>query len=299
MNRKNKWIIYGIGLSLVLGGCMGNGVDEKQAEVKEPYARVQDYKGEGYSLNDGDENDKIAEAKKDEVEKAVKDFFLTKYKTEVDVHTLVGNVDGVTVFVESTGPVHFYCYAIVPINQGTEEIISDEVRSQEDVVEEGIREGLYYKLFEEEFKNLDQYLEELASEKEVVGRTVKSLQNTGGSGFMTPYYTITSFNGDEAIQPVYDLYMEALDTKTEDLKSAFNTELFDEEYLTMNVILYMSEEKASPSKSLLEKVLKDLEGMDSIPNGTYQIIINDNGIHKESSEGYKDNSIKAEFSKSQ
>ncbi|RIW32541.1 DUF1672 family protein [Bacillus salacetis] len=298
MNRKKKWIIYGIGLSLVLGGCMGNGVDEKQAEVKDEYARVQDYKGEGYFLNNGDENDQIAEAKSGEVERAVTDFFLEEYKTEVVVHNLVGNVDGVTVFVESTGPLHFYSSAIVPINQKAKEIISDEVRSQEDVVEEGIREGLYFKIFEEEFKKLDHYLEELASEKEVVGRTVKSLQNTGGSGFMTPYYTITSFNGDEAIQPVYDLYMEDPDTKTENLKSAFNTELFDEEYLTMNVILYMSEEKASPSKSLLEKVLKDLEGMDSIPNGTYQIIINDNGIHKESSEGYKDNSIKAEFIKS-
>lgn len=83
MNRKNKWIIYGIGLSLLLGGCMnmdnanGNGLDEKkntQDEVKDQYARVQDYKGEGYTLKDGKENDKIAEEHREEVEKAVKDF---------------------------------------------------------------------------------------------------------------------------------------------------------------------------------------------------------------------------------
>ncbi|MGG4166987.1 DUF1672 family protein [Rossellomorea vietnamensis] len=307
MNRKNKWIIYGIGLSLLLGGCMnmenanGNGVDEKkntQDEVKDQYARVQDYKGEGYFLNNGDENDKIAEAKSEEVEKAVKDFFLEKYKTEVKVHNLVGNVDGVTVFVESSGPVHFYSFAIVPINQETKEINAEEVRSQEDVVEEGIREGLYNLIFEEEFKNLENYLEGVVSEKEVVGRTVESLQNVGGSGFMTPYYTLTSFYGDEAIQPVFDLYMENPDAKIEDLKSAFNKDSFDKEYLNINIILFMKEEKVSPSKSILEKVSNDLESMDSIPNGTYQIIINDNGVHKESSEGYKDNSIKTELIKS-
>ncbi|WP_341357046.1 DUF1672 family protein [Rossellomorea sp. y25] len=307
MNRKNKWIIYGIGLSLLLGGCMnmdnanGNGVDEKESaqnEVAAQYERVQDYKGEGYTLNNGEENDKIAEAKREEVEKAVKEFFLEKYKTEVKVHNLVGNVDGVTVFVESTGPVHFYSYAIVPINQKTKEIISEEVRSQEDVVEEGIREGLYRLIFEDEFINLDNYLDGVVSEKEVVGRTVESLQNVGGSGFMTPYYSITSFNGDEAIQPVYDLYMENSNTNIEDLKNAFDKKSFDEQYININIILFMKEDKVSPSKSILDKVSNDLEKLNSIPNGTYQIIINDNGVHKESSEGYKDNSIKTELIKS-
>ncbi|WP_299744527.1 DUF1672 family protein [uncultured Rossellomorea sp.] len=307
MNRKNKWIIYGIGLSLLLGGCMnmdnanGNGVDEKESaqnEVAAQYERVQDYKGEGYTLNNGEENGKIAEAKREEVEKAVKEFFLEKYKTEVKVHNLVGNVDGVTVFVESTGPVHFYSYAIVPINQKTKEIISEEVRSQEDVVEEGIREGLYRLIFEDEFINLDNYLDGVVSEKEVVGRTVESLQNVGGSGFMTPYYSITSFNGDEAIQPVYDLYMENSNTNIEDLKNAFDKKSFDEQYININIILFMKEDKVSPSKSILDKVSNDLEKLNSIPNGTYQIIINDNGVHKESSEGYKDNSIKTELIKS-
>ncbi|BCB05816.1 DUF1672 family protein [Bacillus sp. KH172YL63] len=303
MNRKNKWIIYGIGLSLFLGGCMnlGNGVDEKknrQDAVENQYVSVQEYKGEGYFLNNGDENDKIAEEKSDEVEKAVKDFFLDKYKIEVQVHNLVGNVDGVTVLVESTGPVHFYSYAIVPINQKTKEIKSEEVRSQEDAVEEGIREGLYHLIFAEEFKNLDNYLKGIVSEKEVVGRTVESLQNVGGSGFMTPNYTITSFYGDEAIQPVFDLYMRNPNTKIEDLKSAFNKESFNEEYLDINIILFMKEEKVSPSKSILEKISIDIESMELIPKGTYQIIINDNGVHKETFEGYKDNSIRTEVIKS-
>jgi hypothetical protein len=47
MNRKKKWIIYGTGLSLLLGGCMdnanGNGVDEMQ-DHSDRLVSVQEYK---------------------------------------------------------------------------------------------------------------------------------------------------------------------------------------------------------------------------------------------------------------
>jgi hypothetical protein len=295
MNRKNKWIKYVIGLSFLLAGCMDNGVVEKQGEVKDPYARVQEYKGEGYFLNDGDENDQIAEAKKDEVEKAVKDFFLENYKTEIKVHNLVGNVDGVTVFVESTGPVHFYSTAIVPINQGTEEIMMEDVWTQEDVVEKGIREGLYRLVFETEFENLDKYLENVVAEEAVVGRTVESLENVGGSGVMTPYYFMSSLFGDEAIKPVYELYMSNPNTSKEQLEKAFDQASFDEENVRINIMLFMEKENVSPDEEILEKVTDELKEMKSIPDGMYRVIVNDNGVHKESFEGHKDNSIKNEI----
>ncbi|UXH43328.1 DUF1672 domain-containing protein [Rossellomorea vietnamensis] len=300
MDRKIRGVILGIGLTILLAGCMNTFSEKKSTLDQEEaqYASVQEYKGEGYSLKNGDENDKIAEAKCGEVEKAVKDFFLEKYKTEIEVRNLVGNADGMTVFVESTGPVHFYSYAIVPINQETKEIMSEDVMSQEDVVEEGIREGLYRLIFDDEFQNLEEYLDEVVSDNKVTGRTVESLQKVGGSGVMTPYYTMTSFYGDEAIQPVFELYMKNPDAKKEDLKRAFNEDLFAEEYLNINIILFMKEERVSPSKSILEKVSNDLESMDTIPKGTYQIIVNDNGVHKETSEGYKENSIMTELIKS-
>ncbi|RBP02469.1 hypothetical protein [Rossellomorea aquimaris] len=52
MNTKNKLIICGIGLSLLLGGCMNrdnekNNVDSKEVTgpYKDTFVRVQDYKG--------------------------------------------------------------------------------------------------------------------------------------------------------------------------------------------------------------------------------------------------------------
>ncbi|MCC5804324.1 DUF1672 family protein [Rossellomorea vietnamensis] len=295
MDRKNKWIKYAIGLSLLLGGCMSHSNAPK--EVEDQYERVQDYKGEGYRLTDGAANAKVAEENREEVEKAVMAFFMENYETEVEIHNLVGNKDGVTVFVESTGPVHFYTYAIVPFHHETDRISVGVVRTQEGEVERGIREGLYRLLFEEEFKKLDSYLESVVSEEKVVGRTVESLQNVGGSGYMTPYYFMSSLNSDKAIKPVYELYMKNHQTSIETMKQAYDGSLFQADNLRINIMLFMGEEDVQPSEEIMERIARDLKERNDFPKGTYRVAINDNGVHKESFEGFKDNSIEQEVIK--
>ncbi|CAN7193552.1 DUF1672 family protein [Rossellomorea sp. LjRoot5] len=305
MNRKNKWIIYGIGLSLLLGGCMnmdnanGNGLDEKkntQDEVKDQYARVQDYKGEGYTLKDGKENDKIAEEHREEVEKAVKDFFLNKYSTDIEVHNIVGNVDGATVFVESTGPLSFYTYAIVPINSSDQTIQSDEVWSQEGQVESAITDGLYKQLYKNEFSKLDSYIEKIVTEGEVVGRTKESLENVAGDGYMTPYYFIsTSPIKDEAIKPVYELYIKNPDASIDELQAAFKKEAFDPKNLRISIMLFMKEEGMEPSEKVFNQIIKDIKDSNDFPRGAYSVFVNDNRIHKDSFEGVKDNSLERAY----
>ncbi|MCC5804328.1 DUF1672 family protein [Rossellomorea vietnamensis] len=301
MNRKNKWIIYGIGLSLLLGGCMnmdnanGNGVDEKEStenQVKNQYVRVQEYTGEGYTLKNGKETGKIAEANHEEVEKAVKDFFLKEYKTDVKVHNIVGNEDGATVFVESTNPLHFYTYAIVPIDKSNEKIQSDRVFSQEGQVESAITEGLYRSIFKDKFDHLDHYLEKIANEEPVTGRTVESLQNVGGSGYMTPYYFLSStVVNDESIKPVYDLYMEDPQVSTEKLRAAYNEQAFDPTKFRVVINLFMKDKDTDPDEKVFNKVVSDIESMVDIPRGAYSIFLNDNTVLKQSFEGVKDNSL--------
>ncbi|OXS53913.1 uncharacterized protein DUF1672 [Bacillus sp. V-88] len=292
MVRQNKWIKYIIGISLLLGGCMKHSSTSK--EVTDQYERVQDYKGEGYRLTNGAANDKVAEENREEVEKAAKAFFMKNYETGVKIHNLVGNKDGVTVFVESTEPVHFYTYAIVPFHQGTDRISVGVVRTQEGDVERSIREGLYRLIFEDEFKKLDSYLESVVSKEKVVGRTVESLQNVGGSGYMTPYYFMSSLNSDEAIQPVYELYMKDHQTSIETLKQTYDGNLFEADNLMINIMLFMEEEGVQPSEEIMERIARDIKERNDFPKGTYRVAINDNGVHKESFEGFKDNSIEKE-----
>ncbi|MHA7138123.1 DUF1672 family protein [Rossellomorea arthrocnemi] len=299
MNTKNKWIICGIGLSLLLGGCMNmdnekNNVDSKEVTgpYKDSFVRVQDYKGEGYVLRNGEDADKIAEEKSDEVQKAVKDFFIEKYKIDVKVHNIVGNVDGATVFVESTGPVHFYTTAIVPINLSEEKVMMNEVVTLDGEVESAIRGGLYHLMFEKEFAELDQYLNKLVAENKVVGKTREAIENVGGTGYMTPYYFITTSSSDKAIKPVYDAYIANPNTSPSELKSLFSMDKFSVENLKINLQLFMEEENVEPSTELFNQIPEDLKEMNSIPKGSYSLIINDNLINEKVDDGYKDNSLR-------
>ncbi|RIW32538.1 DUF1672 family protein [Bacillus salacetis] len=300
MNRKNKWIIYGIGLSLLLGGCIANGknnVDSQEVTgpYKDTFVRVQDYKGEGYVLRNGEDADRIAEEKRDDVQRAVKDFFMEKYKTDVKVHNIVGNKDGATVFVESTGPVHFYTTAIVPIDLSEEEVKADGVVSLEGEVESAIRGGLYHLLFEKEFAELDQYLDTFVNEHKVVGRTMEAIENVGGIGYMTPYYFITTSKSDKAIKPVYDLYLENPDTPVSEFKAQFAEDGFSAENIKINIELFMEEKDSEPNEELINQLSNDLKGMTGIPKGSYSLTLNDNLINEKVGDGLKDNSLEAGF----
>ncbi|MCM3090716.1 MULTISPECIES: hypothetical protein [unclassified Cytobacillus] len=52
----------------------------------------------------------------------------------------------------------------------------------------------------------------------------EALQNVGGHGYMTPYYFT-----EEAITPVYDLYINHPDENTENLRKVYDEDSFNPE----------------------------------------------------------------------
>lgn len=306
MHKKTKILLCSVGISLMLGGCSGmnsannNQESEKSKETQaapseESLISVQDYTGEGYALPYGKETDKIADESLDEIEEAAIEFFKEKYKTDVTVHNVVGAKDGATVFVESKGEPHFYTYAVVPIDELEKKVMTEKIWADEFQVENAIKGGLYHMIFNEEFQQLDDYLETIAAEGQVTGKTKDAFQNVGGHGYMTPYYFIALTSKEEAIKPVYDLYISNPDESTENLRNAYEEGSFNPENFKINIQLFMADKQAEPSEEIFNQITKELEEMDSIPKGTYSFSLNDNFIDKQSSEGAKDNSLKRGF----
>ncbi|MEK4670656.1 DUF1672 family protein [Niallia sp. FSL R7-0271] len=172
-----KTLLGSIGLSIILGGCSSmnsTNINNENEEAKESQAAlssdrlvsVQDYSGEGYALPYGKETDKLAEKNRTQIEEAAIKFFKENYKTDVYVHNVVGNRDGATIFVESKGNVHFYTYAVVPIDEQGKQVLTDKIWADEFQVENAIKGGLYHIIFREEFNKLDSYLESLAMIKQ-------------------------------------------------------------------------------------------------------------------------------------
>src|SRR5699024_7660393 len=129
----------------------------------------------------------VAEANRDQVEEAVEQYFLENYKTEVKVQNIVSAKDGVSVFVESIGKPHFYSLAIVPIDAVNEVVGVDKVWSLEGRVEGAITSGLYVMAFQEEFDNLDKYLEDIANKYSLLGKNMEVKAKTSGDGYNTPF----------------------------------------------------------------------------------------------------------------
>ncbi|MEI2466973.1 DUF1672 family protein [Niallia taxi] len=297
MVKNTKILLCSIGLSIMLGGCSGmNNTKETQAEpFNDSLVSVQDYIGEGYAFSYGKDTDKLAEKNKNHIEEAAIKFFKDNYKTDVYVHNVVGSSDGATIFVESKGKVHFYTYAFVPIDEQGKQVLTDKIWAEEYQVGNAIKGGLYHMIFNEEFKKLDSYLESLAAKGQVIGKTKEALQNVGGHGYMTPYYFLALTSKEEAIKPVYDLFISNPDESVENLRNAYDENLFKAENFKINIQLFMADKQAKPSEEIFNQVTKELEEMDSIPCGTYSFSLNDNFIDKQSAEGAKDNSLKRGF----
>lgn len=296
--KNNKMALALVSTTLLLGGCNMEVESKKEPEIlgkgdvaldASSFVSVQDYTGEEYTLQDGAKTDKIAEANREEVEQAVKEFFLNKYKTEVKIHNIVGAVDGASVFVESLGEPHFYTFAIVPIDVEKEKVETDKVWSQEGQIEDAISTGLYAMIYDQEFSNLDKYLEQVIADNPVVGARIEAVERVGANGFATPYY-YTSAAGEHFTQ-LYNKYIENPTISKEELKSSMEKYDFDSNLMLITITLYMKESDTDPDEELYDQIVSDIEQMDDIPRGSYSVILHDNLINAEYADGSKKSSI--------
>jgi hypothetical protein len=302
--KRNSLITIILGLSLLLGGCIELVEEEKQVDSetvagdtrkndyeKENFVPIQEYTGEGFRLRDSrEENLEIAEKHQDEVEEAVKQFFVDEYKTEIKVHNMVAAVHGVTVYVESIGEPHFYTFAIVPVDINSKTVRTDSIWSLEGQIEKAIQGGLYAMAYEEEFKKLDNYLEGLTKEHPITGTPIEANQNVLGTGYMTPYYFIAP--AGDVFKNLFNLYMENPTISIEEVREFLANNQFESHLLNIAIEFYMEQSNTNPKQEILDTIASDIESMENIPRGEYSIILNDNFIDKSRGIGLKENSLR-------
>jgi hypothetical protein len=297
--KRNSLITMILGLSFLLGGC----IEEKQVDSetvagdtrkndyeKENFVPIQEYTGEGFKLRDSREgNLEIAKKHQDEVEETVKQFFLDQYKTEVKVHNMVAAVDGVTVYVESIGEPHFYTFAIVPVDRKNEVVRTDIMWSLEGEVETGITGGLYAMAYDEEFSNLDQYLEETTETYPIVGTPIVAIENVMATGYTTPYYFFSPVG--DVFDKLFLEYMNNPEITADEVKEFLEKNPFEPMYVIFVIEFYMEERNTEPKQKILDSIVNDIENIENIPRGEYYITLNDNYIDNRRGIGQKDNSI--------
>ncbi|MFC7371098.1 DUF1672 family protein [Fictibacillus iocasae] len=292
LNKKHLGMMAGTLLGMMLlGGCM-KGETENVEKESNAYVSVQDYTGQGYRLPNGDKNDKIAEANKDEVVQSMEEFFLNNYQTKVKVHNIIGNKDGATVYVESLGAVKFSTFAIIPIdNQG--KLRPEGIWTEPGQVEYAIQSGIYAMVYEDQLATLDAYLTKFAGEHPVVGLTDEALKKTFAGGFSTPYYYITM--PGESFDALSKQYLEKPETTKEEYQAAVKSLKRDPEEYNVVIRLFMKEKNQKPDKQIFDQLVSDIEAMENLPLGAYSIFLHDNEILKGDGQNSKDNTLAQDF----
>ncbi|WP_407406254.1 DUF1672 family protein [Peribacillus sp.] len=303
--KGKKVMALGIGVTVLLGGCLNMNLSkdkevekeivatsgERNAYEKDHFVRIQDYHGAGYTLrNSGKGIRHLAASHREEIQKAVKAFFLDTYKTEVMVHNIIGAVDGASVFVESIGEPHFYTFAIVPIDLDRKKVKTDEVWSQEGQVENALSGALYAMAFDEDFTNLDRYLKETTASYPIVGTPIKAIEKVGAKGYATSHYYVNPVG--DTFDSLYKMYLKNPDISKDELRDFLQKEAFGPEDIIFTIYLYMKDKDKAPDEAIFNKIVSDIEKMEGIPRGSYSIILNDNLIDRRRAIGTKENSLK-------
>src|SRR5699024_12212136 len=115
----------------------------------------------------------------------------------------------------SVRDLYFYTYVIVSNDVKNKEIKLREVWSQEGCVEDAIAGSLYAIAFEEDFSNLDKYLDGLVDDYPIIGTNIKTIENVKGNGYTTPYYFISTF--DDTFKELAESYINNTNMSEEEL----------------------------------------------------------------------------------
>ena len=204
------------------------------------------------------------------------------------MHNLVGAVDGVSVFVESVDEPHFHAFAIVPIDVKSKTVNTDGVWSQEGQVENAISGGIFAMAFEKEMATLDSFVNKIAKEYPVVGKTKEAIDMTD-SGYSTPYYYLNFFT--DVFDQLNSMYLENQNVSKEQLRSFLIESKFETEAVKITINLFMKESNVDPDKETYSKIVSEIKGMEGLPRGAYTLLLHDNLISSKYGSGSKNNSI--------
>ncbi|MDA7026230.1 DUF1672 family protein [Bacillus sp. CLL-7-23] len=264
--KNQKIILLSMSALLLLAGCQAMKKPEKQLDQKE-LESVQKF---------GDEmlkEKKVDEKYHDKIKKAVRKFFLDKYKTKVKINQIVRKVNSVTVFVESEGEPHFYTEASLIMLD--EDNILAEVNAEKDDVEDAIRTGIYAMACDKEFKTLDNYLKKATSKYHVKALKQKDRRN----GYRTPYYNI-SIASDAFGVDLNKMYLKNPKRSKMEWRKILTKHQINDKKIKIDIQLYLETKKLKDDHPTLKKIIRDLKKMDDIAPGIYEVHVEQKLIGK-------------------
>ncbi|SHN24380.1 Protein of unknown function [Gracilibacillus kekensis] len=191
--------------------------------------------------------------------------------------------------VESIGEIHFYTYAIIPIDKKQETVLTHKIWTQEMVVEDAIMTGIYGLVEQEKFENLTKLIDELNQEFSLTGLNEKASQ-LGANRFSTEYY-YTAIGDEKPFGDIVEYDFKDPNRTTDEWEDLLLVEKIDAEAIRIAINLYMADENVEPDSEVFDTLIQRIERADNIPKGIYGLSLHDNYILKKDALGSKENSL--------
>ncbi|EAF3626600.1 DUF1672 family protein [Listeria monocytogenes] len=267
--------IIGLLASLILlGGCFNMNETTEQEKAQEGTTPVQEYVGQGYSFVDGNKSSERVKEHEEEIKQEAINYMKTKYKTDVKVNNVVPARNGAVVIVESEAPIQFTTSVVVKFLLNNKDEIGSGT-SSEGEVEQAIVGGLYAKVYEAEFQQLNQFTEKLAKKYDLEGYTQEAREKTSPNGYQGKFYFVTL--GFSDYLSVYNAYLANPEISTDDLRALFIKD--DPTSKNMNIpMAFFSKENKLPEQKLADDLAEELRKEQGLPKGNYDIRVYKNHI---------------------
>ncbi|MDD9150575.1 DUF1672 family protein [Sporolactobacillus sp. CQH2019] len=228
-------------------------------------------------MPNGEKTGAFAKTHKKEIVDQVNKFFKEKYHLEVTTHNLVGATNAVVAYVESKGEPHFHTSVIVGVDLASQKV-TEEVGAYGGLVEGAITSGLYEMAYEKEFKNLDRFAESVVKKYPVIGNNQKAIDNTWDSGYVTPFYYISTLDSD--FPKAYSAFMNDHKISKQKLRQLIQQQPFDREGVQIALTFYMGKKYASPDQRIADETIRQFKTLKGIVPGNYGVFIQSNEILK-------------------
>ncbi|EHP2906067.1 TPA: DUF1672 family protein [Listeria monocytogenes] len=269
-----KKIIGLLASLLLLGGCFNMNEKTEQEKAQEGTTPVQEYVGQGYSFVDGNKSAERVKELEEEIKQEAINYMKTKYKTDVKVNNVVPARNGAVVIVESEAPIQFTTSVVVKFLLNNKDGIGSGT-SSEGEVEQAIVGGLYAKVYEAEFQQLNQFTEKLAKKYDLEGYTQEAREKTSPNGYQGKFYFVTL--GFSGYLSVYNAYLANPEISTDDLRALFIKD--DPTSKNMNIpMAFFSKENKLPEQKLADDLAEELRKEQGLPKGNYDIRVYKNHI---------------------
>ena len=271
-------------LCMMIGGCRMV-ENNTNANSENNYIPVQDYVGQGYPANEKQEAWDYIEEHRQDLEEYAIEWFKKAYNLDVKVNYIHPKKGAAIATVESLLDSKLRMKIIMGLDKKSGRVNGVNYTAMQ--VENNIMSYIVYKIYQEEFDRMGEFLKELAEEENFYGLRDDYLYNMGSyASFKSNYY----YMGVSYIRyrKTYEMFLNNPDISANELKISFeqereeinqNDDIKDKSPYNPNVVVSLYSSTNDIDESKFEKIADKLVLQTYLPDFNYAIVLHPNEIN--------------------